>query len=493
VIPSDDVRQLVLLFPEMAYYRRASTYIIECPGALDAALPSVVAAFRGSLELRIGRVERGLPYPPAYWQRLACLTVLSAAGPRAAEVAEDVVRLLRMNVLEEEDVAPVKGGSTLLTDTIASLCASRLELVVEGLEADEARIREKFCLVAGRLAASRRTLGPILIGLLTDPSTAVVHQAGCALCRVEWTPDEAIQRLQTRIRRTCSRVDRRNLEVLLESMRETAKVGRDAREALRLRVERAYECRREELDPPLLALSEVLAEWQTWEKPPALQPDKIQSLVRLLGVQSCWRKAAAYITGQPQALETTLPAVVMAFRASLAKRVGRVPVGEPYPSTYWLRLGCLSVLEAAGPRGAAAIPDVVRLLRLMALEGEHVCHHHETAHVITRALASITTDNPDVILLGLRDPHAAIRFQYCIAARSARAARDRICPTLVGLLSDRDVEVALKAGCALGDQRWVDGDVLARVEARAESATTALDKRDFTELHRALEVIHAGK
>lgn len=492
-ISAEEVRRLVRLFSEMAYYRRASAYIIERSGALDVALPTVVSTFRESMGLRVGHVERGLPYPATYWQRLACLDVLAAAGPRAAEAVEDVICLLRLSVLEAEDVAPAKGGSTLLTDTLAALCANQPEVVAEGMKDSEPRMREKFCRVAGQMPASRRALGPPLVGLLTDPSTAVVEQAGSALCRIEWIPDEALQRVRSRIARTCSRFDRRNLEVLLQSMREVAAVGREAREACRRRVARAYDRAVEELSPPLLALWEVLAQWQTWEKPPALSLDQVQGLVHLLGLQRCFRKAAAYMVSQPEMFEAALPAVVRAFRASLENRVERVPVGKPYPSTYWLRLGCLAVLDAAGPRGEAAIPDVVRLHRLMTLEGEEVRYCHETAHVITTALASITAEHPDVILRGLRDPSAAIRFQYCITARSVRVARDLIFPTLVGLLNDPHVDVALKAGCALCDQRWTSSDVLARIEARAKGAATALDQRDFRRLHRALLAVHEDK
>ena len=480
-VTPERARSLVQLFADPTWWRKASDFVVECPEAQSRVLPLAIHAFRQSLAVTVRRFVWGGAEPPVIvWLRMACLKLFRHAGNEAASVAPDVIQLLQRWKLEDEQVYPPKNES-LLQQTVVAVCCSRPELVESGLRDAHPGLRAAFCSVASAMPTWKDRLAPFVLTAYQDGPDEVSLPAGEALVTLDYLPPDVMARARARLRRVCDDVDQERWENLISLFRATDLTRGHDPAKLRTSMDRAYEQATEEVCGSLRPLCEEIRDWQTWETPPQIPADRDLDIVRLFETRHFYAKAAQYILRRPDVLERVLPRVIEGFRASLKVRLGEPRPYDVSPPVFWVRSASLLVLKGAGSQAADAIPAVVHLLRMMALEDEAVHDSDLSVNLIAETLAALASGQPQIIVRGLEDPAAGIRLQYCIAARYVHGARRDLAPLLTELLDDPDLAVALQAGGALQHLDAVDEAVVARVQSRV-AASSGDDQRDLERL-----------
>ena len=97
------------------------------------------------------------------------------------------------------------------------------------------------------------------------------------------------------------------------------------------------------------------------------------------------------------------------------------------------RLACLIIFDVLGPRAADVGPDLVELMRRIAVEGEHA----PPRSWLLSTIARVCVQSPKLIAEATRHEHVGVRIRACIVIqRMQDPPPSALKPSLIERLGD---------------------------------------------------------
>jgi hypothetical protein len=199
----EDARILVALFPTPSGYD-AAALLTRSPDKLRALMPQIVRVFHDSMAVRIRGVIRWPAIPEgepeatrakrAAYARRASLKAFLAAGDDAYAAADDVLELVRRHVCYDEYV----GSEAAYYDVVAAVLGERPDPLLRDVHFAKWIAIEEMRIM-GQMEGVAKEIGPALIDKLADPDDDIVDAAAQTMCFVDWSREDAVEKLEARL------------------------------------------------------------------------------------------------------------------------------------------------------------------------------------------------------------------------------------------------------------------------------------------------------